>query len=121
MSKKENFVKFVEALVEKHGLEVVIDGVNNTEALSYLECLKNTQEKEKVAFTDNGKAILTFMQTDSEKLFKAKDIAEGLFVSSRSVSGAIRKLITDGYVEKIGESPSSYTLTETGKNVSFDA
>ena len=48
---------------------------------------------------------------------KAKDIGEGLFISSRAVSGAIRKLVTDGYVEKIGQEPVVYALTEKGKTV----
>ena len=42
--------------------------------------------------------------------------ADGLFISSRTVSGSIRKLVTDGYVEKIGQDPVIYTLTEKGKN-----
>jgi DNA-binding HxlR family transcriptional regulator len=33
------------------------------------------------------------------------------------VSGAIRKLVTDGYVEKVGQDPVIYTLTELGKSV----
>ena len=46
-----------------------------------------------------------------------KDIAEGLFISSKSISGAIRKLVTDNYVEKVGENPSVYSITEKGKNI----
>jgi Mn-dependent DtxR family transcriptional regulator len=36
------------------------------------------------------------------------------------VSGAMRKLVTDGYVEKVGESPVIYMLTEKGKNITID-
>ena len=50
-------------------------------------------------------------------MWKAKDIAEGLFISSRGVSGAMRKLVTDGYVEKVGQDPVIYSLTEKGKIV----
>jgi predicted transcriptional regulator len=53
-------------------------------------------------------------------MFKAKDIAEGLFISSRAVSGAIRKLVTDGYVEKVGQDPVIYSITEEGKNIKFE-
>ncbi len=53
---------------------------------------------------------------DSHPEQKAKDIAEGLMMSSRRVSGSIRKLVTDGYVEKIGQDPVIYALTEKGKN-----
>ena len=38
-------------------------------------------------------------------------------VSSRTISGAIRKLVTDGYVEKVGQEPVIYALTEKGKNI----
>ena len=51
---------------------------------------------------------------------KSKEIAEALFVSSRSVSGAMRKLVTDGFVEKIGQDPVMYSLTEKGKNIEIN-
>ena len=47
---------------------------------------------------------------------KARDIAEDLFISSRGVSGVLRKLVNDGFVEKMGESPVIYSITEKGKN-----
>jgi DNA-binding PadR family transcriptional regulator len=37
-------------------------------------------------------------------------------MSSRTISGAMRKLVNDGFVEKIGKDPVIYTLTEKGKN-----
>jgi Mn-dependent DtxR family transcriptional regulator len=51
---------------------------------------------------------------------KAKAIAEAMFISSRSVSGAMRKLVTDGFVEKIGEDPIIYCITEKGRNIEID-
>ena len=67
--------------------------------------------------TDNGKLILRYMQENSDKtLFKAREIAEGLFISSRGVSGALRKLVNDGFADKMGESPVLYSLNEKGKN-----
>jgi predicted transcriptional regulator len=53
-------------------------------------------------------------------MWKARDIAEGLFINSRAVSGAMRKLVTDGYVEKIGQDPVVYSLTDNGKNIEID-
>ena len=50
-------------------------------------------------------------------ILKAKDIGEGLFCSSRTVSGAIRKLITDGYVSKTAGTPVCYSLTDLGMAV----
>lgn len=35
---------------------------------------------------------------------------------SRSVSGSMKKLITEGFVEKIGSDPVAYAITEKGKN-----
>ena len=47
-------------------------------------------------------------------------IGEGLFISSRTVSGAIRKLVTDGFVEKVGQDPVIYVITEQGKNIEIE-
>ena len=64
------------------------------------------------------KKILTFLRDNSEvESWKARDIAEGLFISSRTVSGAIRKLVNDGFVEKNGKDPVVYTITEAGKTI----
>ena len=71
------------------------------------------QKKEKII-------ILKYLQTTDSSMLKARDIAEGLFVSSRTVSGAMRKLVTDGFVEKVGESPVLYTLTEKGKEFKIE-
>jgi predicted transcriptional regulator len=49
-------------------------------------------------------------------LWKSKDIAEQLGLASRSVSGTMRKLVNDGFCDKIGKDPIVYTLTEKGKN-----
>ena len=38
-------------------------------------------------------------------------------MTSKRVSGAMRKLVTDGYMEKLGQDPVVYGLTETGKNI----
>jgi len=66
--------------------------------------------------TDNGKVVLKYMQECGTPMLKARDIAEGLFISSRGVGGALRKLVTDGFCEKVGQDPVIYALTEKGKN-----
>jgi predicted transcriptional regulator len=43
-----------------------------------------------------------------------------MFVSSRAVSGAMRKLVTDGFVEKVGQDPVMYALTDAGRNVKIE-
>lgn len=112
MSKKQDFISEVNGMINSLGYEW-----QSESAKSYWEAFISVKEEDKPEFTDNGKLILKYMQDNSDKdNFKAKDIGEGLFVSSRTVSGAIRKLVTDGYVEKIGQDPVIYTLTEKGKN-----
>ena len=120
MNKKDVFLKMVDELV---GEATAAGKELNADALVYLEALKTSKEKDKPQFTDNGKLIIVFMKDTHEavnNLFKAKDIAEGIFVSSRSVSGSIRKLVTDGYVEKIGQDPIVYSLTTLGKDSVID-
>lgn len=73
--------------------------------------------------TENGLKILKVMKNNYEKynnIFTSKNIGEFLFMSPRSVSGSMKKLISDNYVEKIGVNPVSYGLTELGKNYEFD-
>lgn len=112
MSKKQDFISEVQNMISKLNYEW-----QNENAKSYWDAFISVKEEEKPEFTDNGKLILKYMQDHPEtSSFKAKDIGEGLFISSRAVSGAIRKLVTDGYVEKIGQDPVIYTLTEQGKN-----
>ena len=82
-----------------------------------------TGDTERPAFTDNGKKILAYMQASKDtynNLFKAKDIGEQLSISSRTVSGGMRKLVTDGYVEKLGTNPVIYAITEKGEQVEFE-
>lgn len=113
MSKKSEFIKYVESKITNW--EDASDDV-----LLYWEAFRdNKSNEDKPMFTDNGKLILQYMQ---EKMSsgKAKDIGEGLFISSRSVSGAIRKLVTDGFVEKIGQDPTIYALTEKGKTITVE-
>ena len=72
-------------------------------------------------FTENGKKILSFLKEHSDvQSWKAKDIADSMFVASRTVSGAIRKLVLDGYVEKVGQDPVIYSITEKGINVEIN-
>lgn len=112
MSKKQEFIKFVEMAIDAYPQEM------NEEARVYWEAFKGKEEVDKPLFTDNGKLILRYLQDNlTTEMWKARDIAEGLFVSSRTVGGAMRKLCTDGYVEKIGQDPVVYALTEKGKEI----
>ena len=117
MSKKQEFIKYVEALMrgQEEPLEMSED------VRLYWEAFCGTTETEKPMFTDNGKLILKWMQANTnEPMLRAKDIAEGLFINSRAVSGAMRKLVTDGFVEKLGENPVIYSITEKGKEIKIE-
>lgn len=117
MNKKLAFINFVKELLDKNP-EIKM----SADAASYWAALQITDDvKSQNKFTDNGKLILRFLQEHIElELVKAKDIAEGLGISSRTVSGAMRKLVTDGYVEKIGQNPVIYVITEKGKEIEID-
>ena len=117
MNKKEEFIKLVEELLAKNESVVV-----NEDAMNYFQALKAGSGKSaaKPIFTENGKKVLAYMQEEKERsqnLFKARDIGEGLFISSRGASGALRKLVTDGYAEKISLDPVVYALTSKGAEV----
>lgn len=117
MNKKQKFIEFVKALMEETNHNIMDDDVQ----MFWDALCSDTEEKEKPLFTDNGKLVLAFLQQHQDtQMWKAKDIAEEMFVSSRMVSGSMRKLVTDGYVEKMGQSPVIYVLTEKGKNIVID-
>ena len=118
MSKKQEFINYVKDLMDATSEYPV---PMSDEARLYWEAFCGTTEAEKPMFTDNGKLILKWMQENtSDPMLRAKDIAEGLFINSRAVSGAMRKLVTDGFVEKLGENPVIYSITEKGKNIKIE-
>lgn len=117
MSNKEAFIKLVEDLlinanVDENDEEFIM-------AMNYFEGLKGgNPDKLPIEITKNGIKILQFMQKNWEKynnIFTSKIIADGLFISSRSVSGSMKKLMSEDFVEKLGGSPVSYAITEKGK------
>ena len=121
MSKKQEFINYVNNVL------TYIDEVNaplapmNEDALLYWEAFCDKKEEDKPLFTDNGKLIMAYLQEHQDTpMWKARDIAEGLFISSRGVSGAMRKLVSDGFVEKVGQDPVIYSLTEQGKNIELE-
>ena len=117
MSKKQEFIKYVNELI------TAAPAVQpNEDAKLYWDAFCGLDENgEKPLFTDNGKLILKFLQDHTEtSMWKARDIAEGLFISSRAVSGAMRKLVTDGFVEKVGQDPTIYSLTNSGKTITVE-
>lgn len=113
MTNKEKFVEFVRELMEPLDVNEIPEDVMN-----YFTAL--SAQEEKPMFTDNGKVILAYLQTVPGETLKAKDIAENLGISARTVSGAMRKLVTDGFVEKMGKDPISYMITTKGIEITID-
>lgn len=116
MSNKQEFIEFVDYVIEKYGQEMPEN------AQKYFNAMKSAPEKEKPMFTDGGKLILKYAQENYEEneSVTAKIIAEGMGISSRSVSGALRKLVADGFMEKVGTDPVVYAITEKGKKINID-
>ena len=112
MNKYKQFLDYFDWLVENCKQSVVMP----YEVQDVYNMLQEQQAMEKPMFTESGLSILEYLQTCDAKSLKARDIADGMVVSSRQVSGAIRKLVTDGFVDKYGQNPVIYSLTEKGRN-----
>lgn len=114
MSKKSEFINYVKDLINVTEM--------NDEALAFWTALQGSEDSEKPLFTDNGKLIMKYLQTlpDNAPMMRAKEIAENMFVSSRAVSGAMRKLVSDGFVEKIGKDPVHYLITDAGRKIKIE-
>lgn len=121
MDKKEKFIDLIEEVFRKIDIDTFVEGSPDAqEGLEFWEAFKSG--KTIGGMTENGGKILQYMQENEQiqnNLFKSKEIGEGLFMSSRSVSGAMRKLITDGYVSKMGSNPVVYSLTDSGRAASI--
>jgi len=114
MTKQQEFLDFWRYLT--HDLAGEIEVPPNVKA--YIDALSSSSENEKPLFTSNGANILAYLQgLPKGTMLKAREIAEGMGVTSKGVSGAMRKLVTDGYVEKVGKDPVIYTITDKGLNV----
>ena len=126
MSKKERFIELVKFLMEDSNFRDLDDDEKQSmwgDALDFWNGLQMSEDNSKPKFTENGKLVLKYMQENREvfnNLFKAKEIGEGLGISSRTASGAMRKLVNDLYIEKIGENPVVYSLTDKGINVNVN-
>lgn len=120
MTKKEAFIDMVEDLLYPLDIKELSKDDRNRMAFEFFEEFKLNKTKSKMTLTENGAKVLNFMQENKNKynnVFKAKEIAEGLFVSSHSVSGCMRKLIAENFVEKIGKDPVTYAITEEGLKI----
>ena len=121
-TKKETFINEVKRAIEKTGKSV--EDWFSEDGLDFWNGLLIAGDTTKPKFTENGKLILQYLKDNKDKynnIFKAKEVGEGLGISSRTVSGGMRKLVTDGYVDKVGQDPVAYAITTKGIEVDLDA
>lgn len=106
MMTKEEFYKRVTEASTKEEWDAIYD-----------ELVPPTAKKE---ITKNGAAVLAYLQDHPQDMATSKMIGEAIGMSSRSVSGSMRKLVTDGFVEKAGNNPVSYQITSKGIEYHID-
>lgn len=116
-NKYKSFIEYFDWLVQNCKEPVNL----SDEVQDVYNLLLEQQNMEKPMFTESGLAILEYLQSCDATSWKAKDIADGMVISSRKISGAIRKLVTDGFVDKYGQNPVIYSLTEKGKNFDINS
>ena len=116
-NKYKSFIEYFDWLVQNCKEPVNLPD----EVQDVYNLLREQQNMEKPMFTESGLAILEYLQSCDATSWKAKDIADGMVISSRKISGAIRKLVTDGFVDKYGQNPVIYSLTEKGKNFDINS
>ena len=104
---KQEFLDFVNALMNAN--PKLTDELMTESVKAYLNILAEVKEEKPLITEDEAAFTMANEQ-------KSKDIAEQLGLASRSVSGTMRKLVNDGFCDKIGKDPIVYTLTEKGKN-----
>ena len=89
------------------------------QAQDFFEELKEKNSGDSL-LTETGRKILITMNNNVGiylNTFSSKQLGELLFMPARSVSGAMRKLVSEQYVKKSGNNPVTYSLTEEGKTI----
>ena len=114
---KQEFIKFLNALMAAS--PNVTETLMTENIKTYIATLTEEAVKSE-SLTENGEKVLKGAQEFGSLTFKARDIADNLGVPTKTISGALRKLTTDGYCEKICIDPVIYVLTEKGKNYKFN-
>lgn len=111
--RKNIFIDTVEELFKAYPMSVPV------EAFDFFEDYKKGRSGSNKPFTEKGISVLKAMR-EVDDWITAKTLGERMDVSGRSVSGTMKKLVNDGYVEKKAGNPASYKITETGKTCNLD-
>lgn len=106
--RKEIFIKEVERLFLENENSI------SPTALDFFEDYKKSRTSNKKIITDKGIAILNAMRELGTDWITAKALSEEMDMTSRSISGSMKKLVTDGFIEKLSGNPASYKLTQKG-------
>ena len=107
--RKNVFIETVESLFAKYTFEDHIP----QEAFDFFEDYKKGKSSARKEITEKGIAIILALRENPEWI-TAKALGEIMDVSGRSVSGSMKKLVEDGYVDKRAGTPSAYKITEKG-------
>ena len=114
MSKKV-FIETIEKLIESG--ELYLEDAAAVGFQSFKDSLEKGEPTSEIS--EAGARILQWMQENIDKynnIVNAKIISEQMgLASSRSASGAMRKLVEYGFVSKSGTNPVHYSLTEKGR------
>lgn len=75
----------------------------------------SASNSDKPEITEKGIEVLKNIRACGLSIFKAKDIADYMGVTSRSVSGTMTKLKSDGFLERLSDDGIAvYSLTDKG-------
>ena len=107
-ARKDAFIEIVEILFEQNKDRVSPD------ALDFFEDYKRGKSSNRKEITEKGVAILKGLQ-ETDGWITAKALGEKIEMASRSVSGAMKKLVEDGYAEKKEGNPAGYRVTDKGR------
>lgn len=124
MTNKDHFIKFVDSMYQ-FGMDNGYfceewDDYDLDKAKMFFDGFKKDAAAENGEPTEKGKNILAYIQDNyNEGEFKAADVASGLGLTSRAVTGSMVKLASDGYITKTtekGVSPIVYVLADKGRD-----
>lgn len=122
VSLRQDFLKVTSTIIENK--EVIIKDLGiEVEDFEKFVTYFNTQinktktvSKGEYKPTEKGSLIMEVLISDDSKYFTGKEIAENSQgeLKSNGVSGSIRGLVTNGFVEATETSPRAYKITQKG-------
>ena len=113
------FIETVEELFAKCQFNEEINITIPQEALDFFEDYKKAKSESSQPFTEKGIVVMEALSKVDDWI-TATALGEMIGKNGRSVSGTMKKLIEDGYVEKKEGKPASYRITEFGKEIKWN-